>query len=522
MFSPGTKVTAAAAAALALLALPGVASVAAGAPGEFAFTAGQMNVARAHAAVVKMADGRVLVAGGYAAGLATSDTATPTAEIYDPSTGTFTPTGSMSTPRGVTKGVLLANGKVLVVGGQTHTGGPWNSGEIYDPASGTFSPAANTMNGGRVWPLALRLSGGQVLVGFGCCSGVTTADLFDQGTNAFTPTGNPTADSVPGTMTALADGRVLVTGGWGGTAAQVYDPAAQAFQATGSMHCRRYAPVAVRLADNRVLVAGGVRADDVTPPCDTASAEIWNPATGTWTFTAGLMSSKRVGAWATLLPGGKVLVAGGTPAWGGAPVASADIYDPATDSFAPTGSLRTARRQWGTSDTVTLDDGRILLVGGAGDSEAAGEGHLATAELYTPAGLPPAASARPAGSDSNAADRRRVVTVLSSREIRVRAGRFARARLRVIRELRFDRTARFSFYVTDRQGRRVPLSPGSQVGTRRIPRTFYAPVVQDGRAGAALLVSLTIAGSRAPGGTLHVVERTPDGALARQELAITG
>ena len=132
-------------------------------------------------------DGRVLVAGGM------SDWRTNAAVLYDPSTGTFTATGSMSDARDAHAAVLLADGRVLVLGGDGWTcsgtgcyfSGSLSSAELYDPATGTFS-RAGYMNVGRTAPTATLLQNGDVLVtggdrycGIGCYLGPTaTAEIF--------------------------------------------------------------------------------------------------------------------------------------------------------------------------------------------------------------------------------------------------------------------------------------------------------------------------------------------------------
>ena len=128
---------------------------------------------------------------------------------------------------------------------------------------------------------------------------------------------------------------------------------------TGSLNTGRYLHTATLLADGRVLVAGGY-----TVALDLASAELYDPATGTWTVT-GSLNTARYCHTATLLPDGKVLVAGGIN-WYRLQLASAELYDPATGNWTDTGSLNTARC-WHTA--TLLPDGRVLVAGG-GDGYA--------------------------------------------------------------------------------------------------------------------------------------------------------
>ena len=142
------------------------------------------------------------------------------------------------------------------------------------------------------------------------------------------------------------------------------------FEETGSMAVACDSGKAVLLRNGRVLVAGG--RDSSSSPL--ASAELYDPATSTWAAT-GSLATARYSHTATLLPNGKVLVAGGV----GDP-ASAEVYDPATGTWSATGRLEEAR----TAHTATLlADGKVLVAGGFG-----GSGVLASAELYDPVTAP--------------------------------------------------------------------------------------------------------------------------------------
>jgi hypothetical protein len=145
----------------------------------------------------------------------------------------------------------------------------------------------------------------------------------------------------------------------------LYDPATGAWSATASLATARYGHTATLLPNGKVLVASGWSGST----SDTASAELYDPETG-WTATGSLATARGLHT-ATLLPNGKVLVAGGGF---GTAFASAELYDPGTGTWTATGSLATARE----SHTATLlPNGKVLVVGGAG-----GSGYLASAELY--------------------------------------------------------------------------------------------------------------------------------------------
>jgi len=187
--------------------------------------------------------------------------------------------------------------------------------------------------------------------------------------NAWTVVGAPTVDrGVNGITIGLADGRVLVAGGGHQAlnSAEIFDPASGSWTATGSMHGARTYPVAVRLADGKVLVAGGDDGGNL------ASAELFDPAIGVWTAT-GSMTIARQQAFAAVLSDGKVLVGGAGTSVG--LDSSAEVFDPATGRWTPTGAMTTGRA--GPLSATRLNDGRVLVAGGfAGDKR--------TVELYDP------------------------------------------------------------------------------------------------------------------------------------------
>jgi hypothetical protein len=338
-----------------------------------------------------LSTGRVLIAGGGAP----EDAAK--AELYDPATESFSPTSSMTTGRYGATATVLTSGRVLIAGGWSED--PNNpvlaSAEIYDPASGEFAPGGS-MATPRAGQTATLLSDGRVLIVGGQIesdnrfSALATAELYDPTTGRFSATGSMTVARFNHTATLLPNGRVLIAGGGGPpgignspspvsspglASAELYDPASGTFTATGSMSGARYWHTATLLSSGRVLIAGG---GDGTHPL--ASAELYDPATAVFAST-GSMAAARYLQTATQLANGLVLVAGGY-ADGIGSLASAELYDPATATFRPAGSMTETRFE----DTATLlNNGRVLIVAGGSTDESIDDApRLATAELYQP------------------------------------------------------------------------------------------------------------------------------------------
>lgn len=278
---------------------------------------GRMTTSRTGLSATPLPNGKVLLVGG---------SGDHSAEIYDPMTETFHSTGDALQAREYHVAVLLANGKVLVAGGigdsldPTEAKSILSAAEIYDPETGIFT-ATGSMTQPRRLPNENVLGDGKVLVAGGISSSsaslvaLASAELYDPSTSQFSETGSMIHGRKADVAVALLDGRVLVAGGVVDEdldyvlrrTSEVYTATNGTFALSGSMGTDRESPTATVLPNGEVLVAGGW-SDTVPGPI--ASAELYHPETGTFT-AANPMTTARYFPTATLLPNGKVLIAGG-------------------------------------------------------------------------------------------------------------------------------------------------------------------------------------------------------------------
>jgi len=283
------------------------------------------------------------------------------------------PSSAMTVGRHAHTATLLGNGLVLVAGGQGNSA-ILASSELYTPGASSWTATA-ALNKARQSHTATLLGSGQVLAAGGDdgSTAMANAESFNPSTNQWTSLAPMASARTLHTATLLGNGKVLVAGGsttaYSGSAlasAELYDPATGTWSPAASMAHARNGQVACLLGNGKVLVAGGYGAGNLS------SAELYDPATNTWTSVASL-AQNRTNASATLLGNGSVLVAGGYGDSGY--LAGAELFNPATGTWSSGGTMATARY---FHSATLLGDGTVLISGGTGTFT------LASAELYSP------------------------------------------------------------------------------------------------------------------------------------------
>jgi hypothetical protein len=306
-------------------------------------------IRRGHSAT-RLADGRVLIAGSAIPG----EDSRLSAEIYDPKTRRFTPTGNLVKQRGYHTATLLANGKVLIAGGTDSAGHTHNSAELYDPASGSFSLLTATMVEAR---------------------SLHTATLLD------------------------GDARVLLVSG---SSAEIFEMTNNSFAATAGPKTSRSRHAAVKLANGSVLIAGGYSSGHVSDPRE----EVWSP-NGQIAYTSNALGEpdpdganfdlSRFGCSLSLLPSGKVLVVGGST-YSGPDQSSPSIsgvtrlYDPVAKHF---DTVAGAALQRAYHCAVLLPTGQVLVAGGV---SIGGPSYPTVVQTFCPEPAPQALHLNFAGS----------------------------------------------------------------------------------------------------------------------------
>lgn len=332
-----------------------------------------MTIGRRYHAAALLLDGRVLVAGGQSNGRETAQ-----AELYDPVTGRWSPTGGMTAARSFFSLTVLADGRVLAVGGGSAADST-GTAEVYDPAKGSWAAVAAPLHL-HAFDTSTLLANGTVLVTTSTMG--AAAELYDPTMDTWTESGGLAQGERRGaSATLLKDGRVLVVGGSTGRDslrkdAEIYDPLSQTWSGAGELPA--YVPIqaTTRLSNGNVLVAGqGSKDSVVTAPPVGISAQLYEAAGGRWSITGNMIEARRRDFTVTLLRGGRVLAAGGFIGDAGV-TDSLEWYDFQAESWSRAGTLSTARAQ---HSATRLANGGVLIAGGISGGSPSRE--LASAEV---------------------------------------------------------------------------------------------------------------------------------------------
>jgi len=313
-----------------------------------------MSTARIKHTATLLPNGQVLAAGGVnSTGFLTS------AELYDPTTGKWTTSGSMTTARGEHTATLLPNGDVLVAGGLSNGNSPIGTSctataELYNPSAGQWT---TTGIGGFIYP-------------------DNSTELYDPSTGSWKATGSMNFARASAGATLLQSGEVLVAGGNGisaaGSSVELYNPSKGQWKVTGSMNTPRSTLQMTLLANGTALVLGG-------SGLASFPSQLYHPSNGTWHSIQYYVSPPRWGHTLTLLNTGEALAAGGH--FNSGITSLARLYDASTNSWS-NNSIMTTSGQFHT-DTL-LPNGQVLVAGGQVLNSNGTSTDFASAELYTP------------------------------------------------------------------------------------------------------------------------------------------
>ncbi len=296
------------------------------ATGTFALT-GAPTVGRIGHSATAMRNGSVLIAGGVpysgpgALNAPSLTAAVASAEIYNPSSGAFTATRLMNEPRAYHSATALGDGTVLLVGGMVAT--KWygstppaeKSAEVFNPSTGTFTLVGNMVEA-RMAPQAALLSDATVLIAGGVSNtSDATAEIYNPTTQSFGLTGNMTVPRYVPTLVGLNDGTILVAGGESGastgtclSSAEIYNVSYRTFSTTGALSSARCGADAVLLGDGTAFIVGGASSLSSIPPTPLKSADIY-----TYPTTSGSIDPKFIVLAVTYAPpGAKSTVSYGT------------------------------------------------------------------------------------------------------------------------------------------------------------------------------------------------------------------
>lgn len=320
---------------------------------------GSMSVDRAGHQATVLRSGLVFISGGCGGNGCESVRAS--VELFDPATGRFDAAGTMLTPRVSHIAALLPNGNVLLAGGWSGTAAT-NDSEVYDPATKQFS-RVGPMSVARMTASAVTLPDGRVVITGGetaVGAAVDTVEIFDPKTKQFSHAGTMTAPRSRHTAVLLRNGHILLIGGHRARmqvlqSAEIFNPTNSSARATGPMSVPRHKHAAILLSDDRVLVIGG--SNDL-PSRDGRyqDSEIYDPRTGKFSPGPALDARRhKIPDAVGIFPKtNTVIVAGGAAAFG--------VWTPGQQAFTEIARVPPTRAEFAT--LTLLPDGRMMLAGG--------------------------------------------------------------------------------------------------------------------------------------------------------------
>ena len=311
---------------------------------------GSVSIGRTQFSSTILANGKVLISGGITYNSNYMELS-PLCEIYDPSTETWSSTGSLNTPRSSHSSITLPNGKVLVFGGGEY------ACELYDPSTGYWSytgslnvPRNSSINN------ATLMANGKVLV-IGGYNSEASCEIYDPSTGIWEMTDSLITGRADANVILLSNGNVLVVGGYLNnigfiSSCEIYNPSTGTWTTTDSLNTAGITKC-IKLSNGKVLSLG-VENNFIN---DT-TIEIYDPSTGTWSIKGSLTNSNTYSSGLSnliLLPNDKILLLGNS-VW-----ASPEIYDPTTNSFNTIVTMNTSREDY---KSVLLNSGDVLVISG--------------------------------------------------------------------------------------------------------------------------------------------------------------
>jgi len=336
---------------------------------------------------IPLQDPRYTMIVGGGTGNLVAPTPFATCEMYDHYTRTFLPATAMAQPRVIHTATRLQDGRILVTGGIGSTVGNQDTAEVYDPATGTWTPTLNNMQTIRAAHTATLLQDGRVLVAGGNTmfatgpggsytpiyqSALDSTDIYDPATNSFT-NGPPMLEKrLAHSAVRLNDGRVLFAGGISNAnpllnvfpsyaiAGEIYDPSSGTFTPTGVTPNDRMGGVMELLPSGNVLYATGGNGGVLI---STNNADLWEQSTNTWTLLPSNLPTDVALAASAQLANGEIAIFGGGTGSVAANIPSTQVVTFSESTFAFT--ARSPMPVGRASHTVSpLPDGSFLIVGG--------------------------------------------------------------------------------------------------------------------------------------------------------------